>query len=310
MSDASAEGSGAEEPSVPLVGFILAGVQKGGTTSLYKMLVQHPQIARASRKELHFFDDDKRDWSNPKYGGYHRHFNRSDSATIAGEATPSYIFWPGSMERIKAYNPDMRLVLSFRDPVERAFSQWSMNKDRRAITPEFAVAIREVRPTSLPRTAQEAGRQSRAFVGRGYYSEQLARVLDLFPAEQVVLLDYHRLFKDLRTSIDRITDLLGIERFAELPVELRQRKQPGSLAAAPPSAEDVAMLVELFADDLAAFARLSGIDVSNWSTSRVAQGSLAASEVAAKLAAKTTFTEVPVSPDVGGTAEPPATVEP
>lgn len=273
------------------LGFLLAGVQKGGTTSLYKMLAKHPQIARSSRKELHYFDDDRRDWLSPTYRGYHRHITWTESATIAGEATPSYIFWPGAMDRIKAYNPDMRLVLSFRDPVERAFSQWCMNKDRKPHTPEFADAIRNVRPTSWPRTAEEAGHPSLAFVGRGYYGEQLAHVLELFPAEQVLLLDYHRMFKDLQSSLDRITDLLGIDRFAELPAELRQRPQPDALQAAPPTGQDVAMLAELFVDDLAAFAELSGIDVSDWSTTKIARGSLAPGDLAAKLAAKTTFTE-------------------
>ena len=101
------------------------------------------------------------------------------------------------MERIRHYNPDMRLLLSFRDPVERAFSQWCMERERRADTPEFAEAIRAVAPHDVGhgprrRPASLTARSSAAATT----AEQLAHVLELFPAGQVLALDYHRTFKD------------------------------------------------------------------------------------------------------------------
>ena len=274
--------------------FLIAGVQKGGTTSLYGMLAQHPQIARSASKELHFFNKENRDWSSPDYEPYHSKITWHETATVAGESTPLYVFWPGAMERIKAYNPDMRIVLTFRDPVERAYSQWCMEKERRAGTPEFAEAIRAALPTRWPRTASEAGRPHRAYVGRGYYGQQLAHVLELFPAQHVLSLDYHRVFTDLQASLDQITDLIGVERFPAAPTMLHRRAQPQELDASPPGEDDVAMLVDLYADDLDEFAKLSGLDVSLWPTARVADGSLPAADLAAALAAKFTFTtEVP-----------------
>jgi hypothetical protein len=287
----SAPAEAAEPDLERRLGFLVAGVQKGGTTSLYKMLAQHPQIARAAAKELHFFDRDRLDWANPDYASYHRRIRWHEDAIVAGEATPIYLFWPGAMERIQVYNPQMRLVLSFRDPIERAFSQWCMEKERRSATPDFGEAIRIVSPTRWPRTAAEAGRPHQAFVGRGYYGDQLAHVLELFPADQVLALDYHRLFAELQTSLDQITDLIGVSRFSEPPPLLHQRAQPEQLDASPPREEDVARLVDLYADDLASFSTLSGLDVSAWPTAQVANGSLPPSELAARLAAKVTFVE-------------------
>ena len=268
--------------------FLIAGVQKGGTTSLYRMLAQHRQIA-AARKELHYFSDEKRDWSSPNYRSYHRRIRWSESATVAGESTPSYVFWPGAMERIKAYNPDIRLVLSFRDPVERAFSQWCMERERRDDIPGFGEAIRAVSPRRWPRSPAEAGHPTRAFVGRGYYGEQLIHVLGLFPAEHVLLLDFHQMFTELPASLNRVTDLIGVERFGDVPRQLRERARPLAIDAEPPREEDVSLLVDRYASDLAVFERLSGLGVAAWPTARVLAGSLAPADLARALAGTTTF---------------------
>ena len=271
------------------MGFLLAGVQKAGTTSLFGMLAKHPQISTPSQKELHFFDDDRRDWADPDYTWYHEKINWSDGATIAGESTPMYIFWPGAMERIKTYNPDVRLVFSFRDPVERAFSQWCMERERRASTWDFARTIRAVRPKEWPRTASDVGEPYRAMVARGYYGQQLAHVLELFPAEQILPLDYHRTFRDLQVALDRITDFLGVSRFPEPPQTMNRRSQPEILDGTPPRARDVMRLVRRYADDLEEFSTLSGIDVSSWPTAQVAAGSMTAEDLAEALAAKVIF---------------------
>src|SRR5262245_31104430 len=39
-----------------LPAFLIIGTQKGGTTSLYRWLGQHPQVMEATRKEVHYFD--------------------------------------------------------------------------------------------------------------------------------------------------------------------------------------------------------------------------------------------------------------
>ena len=86
------------------VAFIVAGVQKGGTTALFDYLGEEPALSLAREKEVHFFDDEDQDWAAPDYGAYHAHFAAPDGRQ-RGEATPIYLYWPGSLERIAAYNP-------------------------------------------------------------------------------------------------------------------------------------------------------------------------------------------------------------
>ena len=57
--------------------------------------------------------------AKPDYAPLHAAFPATD-ARPRGEATPIYVYWPGCLERIAAYDPAMKLVLLFRDPIERA----------------------------------------------------------------------------------------------------------------------------------------------------------------------------------------------
>ena len=91
----------------PLPDFIVAGVQKGGTTFLYQEMLRHPEIRGSLTKEVHFFDgnfDKGVDW----YSGM---FPRSSSnaRVIRGEASPAYIFHPAAVRRIAETLPDPRL---------------------------------------------------------------------------------------------------------------------------------------------------------------------------------------------------------
>ncbi|ESZ37776.1 sulfotransferase family protein [Mesorhizobium sp. L2C066B000] len=105
------------------MGFIVGGVQKSGTTSLFGYLSQHPQLATPSVKEMHFFDDETQNWTEPDYRKLGSFFSDDAGRGIGFDVTPIYLFWPPSLERIKRYNPAIKLVFIFRDPIERAWSQ-------------------------------------------------------------------------------------------------------------------------------------------------------------------------------------------
>ena len=113
---------GGEAAEAPRVDFLIAGVQKGGTFSLYRLLERHPEISLSKSKEVHFFDDEGSIGLAPRYGQYHRNFPRWRQGQVRGEATPIYIYWPEALERIRAYNPDIKLILLLRDPIERTYS--------------------------------------------------------------------------------------------------------------------------------------------------------------------------------------------
>ncbi len=218
------------------LGFFGIGVQKGGTTTLDRLLRHHPEVELPSgRKELHYFDDDARfDGTVPRdgYRDLHRrfHFDRA----IAGEITPSYVYWRGSLERIRAYNPEARLVVLLRNPVLRAWSHWG-HLDRKARSkndPEAKVGPfgkrlrREARRMASDPDYQDKGL---SHIGRSLYAPQVARVRALFPADQVLFVKSERFFADQGRVVDEVCGFLGVSPLSAVanPPEVRANAGSG-----------------------------------------------------------------------------------
>lgn len=258
------------------ISFVIAGVQKAGTTSLYSMLTRHPSVAGGPQKEIRFFIE-PRDWDDPDYSLYRRPV-KSSRPTVAGDATPAYLFFPGAIERMHRYDPDLRLLASFRDPLERALSQWSMERSRHPGYPDLPEAIErwgdDELPTSYPADAKPSPMlQGSPFV-RGLYGAQLERALAFYPREQWLLLEFRRLLKEPPAVLDDATDHLGLPRFTSYPSMQHRMASPTSNPGARPSVAAVETLVRRYADDLALFERLSGLDLSGWPTKQAADGTL------------------------------------
>jgi hypothetical protein len=245
------------------VGFLVAGVQKGGTTALFRYLDDLPGVQMAPAKEVHFFDDETDvDWAQPDYGRLHAAFPQAD-ARPRGEATPIYVYWPNALERIARYNPDMRLVLLFRDPVERAWSHWRMEFARGWETEPFAWCIRQGRSRVDSAEAPEHHRVF-SYVERGFYGAQLAHVFRLFPREQVLALRSEDLDQRPDQTLARICRFVGAAAPDGRVCPRRVLTAKDVDYGATISADDRAHLSGLFAEDLARFASLSGLDVSGW----------------------------------------------
>ena len=114
-----------------LPNFIIIGVQRGGTTSLYKYLTKHPKIIPAIKKEIHFFDNN----FHKGISWYQSQFKQNRLLmllykkkkfydSITGEATPYYIYHPYGVERISKLIPNVKLIILLRNPVERAYSHY------------------------------------------------------------------------------------------------------------------------------------------------------------------------------------------
>src|SRR5437870_7928737 len=112
------------------VNFVVAGVQKAGTTALHDFLAQHPHIALLRDQALHFFDKEEHFSGEPDYQILHGNFGPGWRWRVAGEVTADYLYYPRALERVAAYNPKMKIIISLRNPTERAFSQWNMRREK------------------------------------------------------------------------------------------------------------------------------------------------------------------------------------
>ena len=235
--------------------FLVAGVQKAGTSALHDYLSEVPGLQLPPSKELHFFDDERMvDWSAPDYRPLHDQFVADDR--LRGEATPITLYWPSALERVAAYNPAMRLILLFRDPVGRAFSHWQMEWARGAERMPFAQAIREGRARMAGSAPAPGFDRVASYVERGFYGRQLARAQRLFGRERILCLAQDGLERDPDGVVAEVCRFLGVET----PVAaLRPRRVRSAPAIPYPSAlqpADVAHLSNCFAAELERFESL------------------------------------------------------
>lgn len=196
--------------------FIVIGVQKAGTTALFDHLGDEPDLALSDVKETHFFDDEAIDWIAPDYGHYHRHFPPPDGR-LRGEATPIYVYWPQCLARIRAYNPAARLILMLRDPIERAWSHWRMEYARGAETRPFGWCVREGRQRLFGAEPWGHHREF-SYVERGFYGEQVERLLQIFPRDQLLVLQAEDLRADPDPVLAELRAFLGLPARASLAV--------------------------------------------------------------------------------------------
>lgn len=238
---------------MPRVDFIIPGVQKAGTTALFDHLGDVPGIALSTVKEVHFFDDESVDWAQPDYRAYEAQF-ASVQGAVVGEATPIYLYWPNALERIAAYNPAMRLIVMLRDPVERAWSHWRMETSRGPEREPFGWCIRQGRQRLFESEPWGHHREF-SYVERGFYGEQVARMFELFPREQVLFLKADDLRTDPNTVLASVCAFLGV---APPPrTEPRSVHVGRDMAGLEPM--DVAYLRAVYARDAARLQDLTGI---------------------------------------------------
>lgn len=127
------------EPGTDIkVNLFLIGSQKCGTTALFRLLAQHPQISVSSEKEPATFVDEKAlslaPASNVKkwwtLDAYHGLFTKDASAKYYAEGSTWYgmaPFFKDAAQRIHEYNPDARLIYVVREPVRRIISHYKMH---------------------------------------------------------------------------------------------------------------------------------------------------------------------------------------
>lgn len=245
------------------VGFLVVGVQKGGTTTLHRLLSRHPAVHMAPVKGTHFFDTESHFATRDvDYSAYHASFSPQPHQNLIGEATPIYSFWEPAARRIWEYNPDMKVIVVLRNPIERAYSHWNMERSRKREQHGFeeALAIEE-RRAHAARPLQD---RDFSYVARGFYTEQLRRLARFFPAEQRLVLRMEDVVGHEGVAVDRIWGFLGVERPAGEPLpHANQRQYPAPMAEATRR-----MLADTFEAEIRGLERMLGWDLGSWLVER------------------------------------------
>lgn len=244
------------------VDFIVGGVQKAGTTALHDFLAQHPQVALLRDQALHFFDQEEHFQSEPDYRILHGNFKPGWRWRVAGEVTADYLYYPRALNRIAQYNPEMKLVVSLRNPTERAFSQWNMRRDKGQEPLEFLDALKHDQEIGVWKRPRGNG-----YIARSLYSPQLEAVFDLFPRERVLVLKYEELRRNPAPLLDQLFDFVGVKRLGRFKNE---KRNVGSYSRKL-TAEEREYAAAIFEDDINRTEELLGWDCSDWRLQAVEQ---------------------------------------
>jgi hypothetical protein len=212
----------------PLPDFLVIGTKRGGTTSLWRYLIQHPLVPRLfpawNTKTSHYFEEN--------YGRgeawYRSHFptvrqrtaleRRHGAPARAGEAAPLYMFHPLGAERVAAVLPRARIVVLLRDPVERAYSHWKERRGEGVEPLDFAAAL----AAESSRTAGERAKMIvdpwyfstefdwYAYRQRGCYLEHLEPWLDRFDSAQLLFVPSESFYRSPADTYARVLEHIGL----------------------------------------------------------------------------------------------------
>lgn len=301
---------------MPLPQLFVIGAPKAGTTALHSALATHPALWMSEVKEPKYYlcgdrppprqygpgdAHSRREWIWHRRE-YERLFAHAPPGAITGESTPFYLSDEAAHRRIAQDVPDARLIAVLRDPVDRAYSNWThLRTDGLEPEADFVRACR-----LEPRRVAAGWAPFWRYIGLGCYGRQLQSLQRWFPIDQIHLLRYRDLVDRPDSTLADIGAFLGVDgslfthapaenvsgfapdtrfnqalrllvrrgaavgkylpphvwRRAERPLR-RQLRRTGAHRPELP-AEQRAEVQRYFTDDIVLLADLSGRDFSDW----------------------------------------------
>lgn len=217
--------------------FIL-GATKSGSSSLSHMLWQHPYHIAAFRKELMYLQklpDFRANWESndllsflcgPYENGHARYSvsgykvffpTRREMArrrikvghAITSDCDPFNLYCPVAMQRIAALQTNPKFIVSLRDPVARAYSDFNMHRTYGGDKRSFSEAIEQ----------ELSGTETRfrkRFLNQSIYAPHLERWFSMYPRDRFFILRAEDLFEDNRRVALEMFEFLG---FPPAPID-------------------------------------------------------------------------------------------
>ncbi|MEA2343856.1 MAG: hypothetical protein QOF63_2025 [Thermoanaerobaculia bacterium] len=181
-----------------LPNFLIIGAAKGGTTSLYHYLRQHPDIYMSPMKEPNYFTEEDQLFGKRSVRSrseYERLFDGVRDEHAIGEATPRYLNAIGGVGRIHADLPGVRLIATLRQPADRGYSAYLM---RFTDSREWLSADEVLQPGNYQFES-------------GLYHAKLRRYFDTFPREQIKVILFDDLITRPKDTVQSLYRFLGVD---------------------------------------------------------------------------------------------------
>lgn len=186
---------------------IIIGAQKAGTTSLHYWLGQHPEVyGPAGAKDFHFFCDEE--YYNRGLNFYSSFFSGHKDEKIVLAGAVNYIYLPNTPQRLIEYNPNLKLILCIRNPVDRLYSAYKFNN------------LKGIEPLKLEEALEEEdqrinlswkNKHDYSYADHGYYNVQLKRYLEFFRPNQIHVVKFEYLKDKPEKVFSELCNFLNID---------------------------------------------------------------------------------------------------
>ncbi|MCP3869651.1 MAG: sulfotransferase [Gammaproteobacteria bacterium] len=201
--------------------FIIAGERRSGTTSLYSALQVHPEINLYPKSELNYFVEQElsgRQWIDGEPDSarweethsieeYSTLFSDGGAGTAVGHKGADLLFWKPAQTRMMRYAPNARILITLRNPVNRAWSHYWNEVGKGRETLEFDNALQQ----EQQRSARSAfARFHLSYRARGFYADSLRSFFKVVPREQVLVVTLEESRIHRRDTLGRIYTHLGV----------------------------------------------------------------------------------------------------
>lgn len=183
-----------------LPGFLVIGAMRAGTTALWRMLAQHPELRMSEPKEPYFFVHDNTGIGCWEQGldWYKSIFPQEPG--LRGEASTLYTrfpYHPGVVDRIHQVIPNVKLIYLVREPVERAISQY------------FHSTLKGLEHRPIMQALCPSA--SSSYVLTGLYYLQISLYLTQFRRDQLCIISSEELWRHPRKTMKTLFQFLGVE---------------------------------------------------------------------------------------------------
>jgi hypothetical protein len=201
--------------------FFIVGHPKSGTSAMYKMLRDRPQIYMPYKEPSYFVPEISR---HRRYSGglqdYRKLYAGAEPQQRVGEATTSYLWSRDAARRIAEVQPDARIVAILREPASFLRSlhlQFIKSNIETEADLRRALELEGLRQEGKALPRHSARPLALVYSEHLRYAEQLRRYHAVFPSEQVLVLIYEEFRADNVATMQKVLRFLDVDDGA--PVE-------------------------------------------------------------------------------------------
>jgi len=210
--------SGITASSRVLPNFIIIGTVRSGSTSLYYNLCEHPSIIPAAYDEIGFFDSNFHlglNWYRSMFPTEKemKRIKEKTKFAITGEDTPFYFWKKETVDRITKAIPNSKLIVIFRNPVDRAYSNYYLGIRAGTEKSTFEEAIDEEISFIKNHSFRECVDRKRSYLSKGFYGKQFEIWEKKFNEKKLHVISTEDMKKQPQETMSKVFKFLEISEY-------------------------------------------------------------------------------------------------